>query len=105
VGTTEDVTFAYDAVGSGDGGLLTVGAENVFGNRGQNYYYNGTGTAPAAGTQLAVAGTPATPGETHTITYSAIAQRPGSWVTCAEMSSDVVFGITTACVPGDVTPR
>ena len=103
VGATEDVTFAYGPVGSGDGGLLTVGAENVFGNRGQNYYYNGAGTAPGDGTQLAVAGTPSAPGETHTITYEAIAQRPGSFVNCAEMSSDAVFGITTACVPGDVT--
>ena len=57
--------------GNGDGGLMTTGAENRFGNRGANYYYNGTGTLPANGTQLVVTGVPGVPGETHTITFSA----------------------------------
>jgi subtilisin family serine protease len=104
-GTVEDITYAYGPVGSGDGGLLTVGAENVFGNRGQSYYYNGTGTAPADGIQLAVTGTPGGSGETHVITFDAIAHRPGPWVNCADLSSDAVFGITTSCVPGEVTKR
>jgi subtilisin family serine protease len=103
LGATEGISYAYGPVGTGDGGLLTVGAENMFGNRGQSYYYNGTGTAPGPAVQLAVTSTPAAPGETHTITYDAIAFRTGSWVNCAEMSSDKVFGITTSCVPGEVT--
>ena len=53
VGTEEDVTYTYGPVGAGDGGFLTVGAENLFGNRGQSYYYNGTGTAPVRGHRAA----------------------------------------------------
>lgn len=51
----EDISYAYGTIqGNGDGGFLTVGAENKNGTRGQNYYYNGTGTLPANGTQLRV---------------------------------------------------
>ena len=42
----EDISYAYGTqTGNGDGGLATVGAENKFGNRGQNTYYNGTGAS------------------------------------------------------------
>ncbi len=102
LGTEEDVTYTYGPVGAGDGGFLTVGAENLFGNRGQSVYYNGTGTAPAEDTELRVTSTPSAPGETHTITFEAVARRRGEWVNCAEMSADTVFGITTSCVPGQV---
>ena len=51
--------------------FLTVGAENRFGNRGGNYYYNGTGTLPTNVTQLRVTGTLGASGETRTVTYSA----------------------------------
>ncbi len=51
----EDVTYAYGATtGNGQGGLLTVGAEDASGKYGSNYYYNGTGTLPVNGTQLRV---------------------------------------------------
>jgi hypothetical protein len=51
----EDISYPYGTIqGNGDGGFLTVGAENKTGTRGQNYYYNGTGTLPANGTQLRV---------------------------------------------------
>jgi|GEM_PF-6099829 len=51
----EDVTYAYGAqTGTGQGGLLTVGAEGADGSRGATYYYNGTGTIPVNGTQLRV---------------------------------------------------
>ncbi len=51
----EDITFAYGAIGgSGDLGFLTVGAENKLGTRGQNSYFNGTGTLPTAGADLRV---------------------------------------------------
>ncbi len=102
VGTEEDVTYTYGPVGAGDGGFLTVGAENLYGNRGQSYYYNGTGTAPVEDTELSVASTPGAPGETHEITFEAVARRRGEWVNCAELTSDTVFGITTSCVPGQV---
>jgi subtilisin family serine protease len=102
LGTEESISYSYGPVGAGDGGLLTVGAENVYGNRGQNYYYNGTGTAPVEDTELQVASTPSAPGETHVITYDAVARRRGDWVNCAELTSDTVFGTTTSCVPGQV---
>lgn len=51
----EDVTFAYGAMtGNGNGGLVTVGAEDASGQFGSTYYYNGTGTLPVNGTQLRV---------------------------------------------------
>jgi hypothetical protein len=82
------------------GGFLSVGAENRFGNRGQNTYFNGTGTLPANGTQLRVTSTPGAPGETHVITFSATANTKGDWTNCAEMISSVYFGTQTACVNG-----
>jgi hypothetical protein len=54
----QDISYAYSVMqGSGNGGFLTVGAENKSGTRGGNYYYNGTGTLPANGTQLVVSAT------------------------------------------------
>ncbi len=51
----EDVSFVYGAQnGNGDGGFLTVGAENNTGTSGQNYYVDGVGVLPGNGTQLAV---------------------------------------------------
>jgi VCBS repeat-containing protein len=44
---TEDISFTYATVSGGDGGFLTVGAENQFGNRGDTTYFNGGGTPPA----------------------------------------------------------
>jgi len=102
IGTEEDVSYTYGEVGAGDGGFLTVGAENVFGNRGQNYYYNGTGTAPIQDAELTVASTPGGAGETHVIAYEAVAKRRGDWVNCAELTANTVFGTTTSCVPGQV---
>src|ERR687892_153530 len=49
----QDISFVYGTVqGNGDHGLLSVGAENRFGNRGQNVYFNGVGMPPSNGTQL-----------------------------------------------------
>jgi subtilisin family serine protease len=105
IGGTEDITYVYGGTGSGDGGHLTVGAENIFGNSGQSYYYNGTGTLPTTATQLVVTGTPGAPGGTHTITFDAVAKHRGPWVNCADLVTDAVFGITTSCVPGEVGKR
>jgi subtilisin family serine protease len=97
----EDITFAYGTIeGNGDGGLLTVGAENAFGNRGQNWYYNGTGSLPSAGTQLRVSSTPGGSGGTHLIEYSAVNHKPGDWLNCSELQSDAFQGKQTACVQG-----
>jgi subtilisin family serine protease len=97
----EDISFAYGTIqGTGDLGFLSVGAENRFGNRGQNTYFNGTGTLPANGTQLRVATTPSAPGETRVITFAATGLKKGPWTNCARMTSVAFFGTQTACVNG-----
>lgn len=50
----EDISFVYGLVGNGDGGLLTVGAQDASGTVGDTYYFNGVGTLPVRGTQLKV---------------------------------------------------
>ena len=77
---TDDVTFVYDTVtGNGDGGFLTVGAENNFGNRGQNYYIDGVGTLPGPGTELLVGTVAGAPGESRTYTFAVKGDKPGAW--------------------------
>lgn len=103
LGAVEDITLTYGAqTGNGDGGFLTVGAENRFGNRGQNHYVDGAGTLPIAGTELRVSSTPGGPGETRTITYKAKGKAVGAWRNCAEMDSDSYYGTQTACTSGRV---
>jgi hypothetical protein len=48
----EDITFAYDGVTAGSGGLLTIGAEDATGTVGGMWHYNGTGGV--VGTDLRV---------------------------------------------------
>jgi hypothetical protein len=106
VGAVEDITMVYGPqTGNGDGGFLTVGAENRFGNRGQNHYVDGTGTLPIAGTELRVTSTPGGPGETRTITYQAKGKAVGAWRNCAEMDSDSYYGTQTACTSGRVRKK
>jgi subtilisin family serine protease len=101
---TEDITFTYGAVGPGDLGFLTVGAENRFGNRGQSRFFNGAGTAPVNGTELRVSSTPAAPGETHVINFTARGQSAGAWTNCARATAaEIFFGTATACTSGTVT--
>ncbi len=99
----EDISIAYGPVnGNGDGGLLTVGAENLFGNRGANFYYNGTGTLPAAGTQLRVTGTPGQASAPHVVTYTATGNTYGSYVNYAKLVSDLFQGTSIASFAGKV---
>ena len=100
----EDISYAYGTIqGNGDGGFMSVGAENRFGNSGQNTYYNGTGTLPSNGTQLRVTTTPGTSGS-KVITFGAKGASPGSWRNCASMTADSVFGTAVSCFDGSVTP-
>jgi hypothetical protein len=103
----QDVTYAYQTTTSGDGNLLTVGAENFLGNSGENYYYSdgatSTGTLPTASTIVNVTGVAALPGETKTITVNAKGAKVGTWRNCADMSTAAVFGVATSCVEGEVT--
>lgn len=105
IGAVEDISFAYGPIqGNGDGGFLSVGAENSFGNRGANYYYNGTGTLPADGTQLVVTSIPGIPGETKVITFQAKGVRTGAWTNYAMLTSDLFQGTNVARFAGTVTP-
>jgi subtilisin family serine protease len=100
----QDISYAYGPVGGGDLGFLTVGAENRFGNRGQNRFFNGAGVAPVNGTQLVVSSTPGAPGETKVISFTARGQSVGPWTNCARATAAVIFfGTATACTSGTVT--
>ena len=104
----DDISFVYGPdITTGDGGFLTVGAENAFGNSGGTVYFDGAGTPPSPsfpnGTfEVDVFATPGSPGESHTITYTAKARQKGEWFHCAELTSPLFQGISTACVLGDI---
>jgi len=104
----EDISFVYGPdVSGGDGGLLTVGAENAFGNKGGTVYFNGEGIAPAStfatGYAVDVLSVPGAPGGSHTIAFEAKGKRRGAWTSCAEMTSDIIHGTSIDCVEGRVT--
>jgi len=101
----EDISYAYGTIqGNGDLGLLTVGAENKFGNRGGNYYYNGSGSLPANGTQLRVTGTPGVLAGTHVLSFNAKGVLVGDWTNYATMTSDQFQGTSIAPMSGKVLP-
>ena len=100
----EDITYAFGTLqGNGDGGFLTVGAENIFGNRGQNRYLDGTGTIPVNGTELRVTGTPGAPGETHNIDFTVLGVKRGSWTNYVLMTGDLFQGVAVGSFSGTVT--
>jgi subtilisin family serine protease len=102
----EDITFTYGTLqGNGDGGFMTVGAENLFGNRGANYYVDGVGTLPSFGTELVVTGIPGVSSAPYIITYSAKGEETGSWVNYALMTSNLFQGTSIAAFSGTVTRR
>jgi hypothetical protein len=104
----QDITFTYGPdISNGDGGLMTVGAENRFGNRGNSVFFNGTGSAPTPTNttdyEVIVTSSPGAPGETHTVTFTAKGVKHGKWQNCASLDADFIFGTTIACVDGEVT--
>ncbi len=105
----EDISFTYgEEISDGDGGFLTVGAENKFGNTGGQIYFDGAGDPPApsfpAGDyEVDVFSTPGEPGETYTITYSAFGTKPGDWTNCAEMTSSLFEGTAVSCFSGEIS--
>lgn len=104
IGAVQDITYTYGTLqGNGDLGFVTVGAENSFGNRGANYYVDGTGTLPTSATELRVSGSAPQPGETKVITYQVKGVRTGKWVNYAEMTGDLWFGTNIARFAGEVT--
>jgi hypothetical protein len=99
----EDITYTYGAVGNGDGGFLTVGAENRFGNRGQNVYFNGTGTLPVSNTtEVLVSSTPGSV-SSRVVSFDANAgDDPASWTNCATLTSNAFTGTSFSCVSGTI---
>jgi len=98
-----DVSFVYSTTtGNGDGGFLTVGAENRLGNSGTTIYYNGTGVLPVSGASYQVSGTAPTAPGVQTIQFDALAVLRGSWRNCATMTSSAFIGTSYACIDGDV---
>src|SRR5690606_41827952 len=102
-----DVDYAstYVPVGRGDSGFLTVGAENASGNRGANYYADGVGTLPTAGTQLRVTSVPGQPGETKVVSFQAASFQTGGYTMYAELTSSLLDGTSTASFSGEVTRK
>jgi uncharacterized repeat protein (TIGR01451 family) len=66
-GTSGNIWFTYAQLGNVDG--ATVGAEDSTGSNGRSYWFEGTGTAPAVGTDLAVV---TQPGGTATFGFQAM---------------------------------
>jgi uncharacterized repeat protein (TIGR01451 family) len=101
----QDITFTYgDNTGTGTGGLATVGAENRYGNSGGNWYYNGTGTLPVAGTELRVTASAPTPDGSQVITYDAKGVAFGAWVNYANMTGTLFAGTSIASDTVSVVP-
>jgi hypothetical protein len=101
-GTTEDLTMTYGELqGDGDGGFLTVGAENPDGTKGQAVYLDGEGTLPTSATELVVTGTPGVT-SSATVTYTAKGVWTGSYVNYAEATSPVFDGVAIARFAGKV---
>jgi len=98
----EDISYVYGSVlTAGNLGFLTVGAENQYGNRGSNFYYNGTGTLPVAGFNgVDVTSTPAQPGGSHVISFNAEAKQAGPWKNCTILNSSAFFGTEIDCASG-----
>ena len=106
----EDISFVYGAdVSDGDGGFLTVGAENKFGNSGGTTYFDGAGIPPSPsfpfadpGYEVDVFSSPGAPGGMHVISFDAEGRRKGAWQNCAEMTGDTFPGVAVDCVSGEV---
>jgi len=104
----EDITINYGAnTGDGDLHQATIGAENIFGNRGGNIFFNGTGTLPTAtpdSLAARVTGTAPVSGAAQVITFKATGAKAGAYTNYAQMTSDLFQGINVAKFSGTVTP-
>lgn len=98
----QDVTFTYGDVSDGDGGFLTVGAENDSGTSGATTYFDGAGTAPAAGDELRVGAIPGQSGGVLEITYDVIGRRWGPFQLSGVASSAALASDVTDTVSGRV---
>ena len=102
-GADQEIYFVYSDISAGDSGLLTVGAENLDGSFGANWFANGTGTPVTAGMELSVVAVPGAAGESHTATFMVTGWHIGSFTNCAELTSDLFDGTNVACFTGEIT--
>ena len=106
----EDIFFTYGSdVADGDGGFLTVGVENKFGNEGGTVYFDGGGTPPApsfpvGNFEVDVFSVPGTPGESHTIYFTAEGRTVGEWWNWPQVTSTGVVGTAIVGFHGEVVP-
>jgi uncharacterized repeat protein (TIGR01451 family) len=105
----EDITFSYGPeLTNGDAGRLTVGAENLLGTSGANYYSNDgsgpvIGTAPTANqNDLVVTGTPGAPATPVTVTFRARGVRVQSYTNYVLVNSPSFFGTLVTQFKGRV---
>lgn len=102
----EDISFVYGPdVSDGDGGFLTVGAENKFGNSGGTTFFDGVGVPPSpslpTGYEVDVFSTPGAPGGSHVITFDTVGHSVRSWVNYALMDGDIWQGTAVARFAGE----
>jgi hypothetical protein len=103
VNGTEDISYTYGDVGGGDGGFVTVGAEDATGTRGDMIFFDGVGTAPVSNvSEFRVSSLPGSPGGVHAIEIEVEGQHTGMFKSIAQMTSDVFYGTSTATVEGEV---
>ena len=101
----EDISYAFGPnTGNGDGGFLSVGAENRFGNRGGTIYFNGTGTLPANGTELRVTSTAGVPSSLAISFEARAGDDLGPWTNCVTLVSSAFAGTSYSCVNGSIVP-
>ncbi|MEZ4519419.1 MAG: S8 family serine peptidase [Chloroflexota bacterium] len=104
----EDISFTYGPdLSDGDGGYLTVGAENEYGNSGQAVYFDGAGEVPMPSYpngdyEVDVFSSPGAAGGSHTITYDLRGMRRSTFTNCAEMTSPWYQGTTYSCVDMEI---
>ncbi|HSR44478.1 MAG TPA: peptidase S8, partial [Acidimicrobiia bacterium] len=105
----EDISFTYGPdISDGDGGWLTVGVENAFGNEGGTVYFDGAGTPPSPSYpygdyEVDVFSVPGAPGETHTISFTAEGKTVGEWWNYATLWTSSIAGNGIASFRGEVT--
>ena len=104
IGATEGIWFTYGATAFGDGGFVTVGAENSFGNSGDMEYIDGAGVKPVSGNEINVTTTPPSPGETKTWTFQAKGTSRATVTNYAELVSNLFAGKNIASAVVTITP-
>ncbi|MBK8048575.1 MAG: S8 family serine peptidase [Anaerolineales bacterium] len=106
-GNVEDITFVYGPnTSNGEGGVYTVGAENIFGNSGGAIFYNGDGAPPTptntTGYTVKVTSVAGAPGAAATVSFSMKSDEEGPWQNCAELTSPSFQGVAISCAQGKV---